>query len=102
MLGQEDEPVTLDRHSPVLHLVQTIRDEAHRFALTFHRKRRTMRDRANALREIPGIGEQATRRLLEHFGSVRAVGTADRAALEAVVTRGQAEAILKYFREEAG
>ena len=100
VLGQEDEPVTLDRHSPVLHLVQTIRDEAHRFALTFHRKRRTMRDRANALREIPGIGEQTTRRLLQHFGSVRAVGTADGAALEAVVTRAQAEAILKYFREE--
>src|SRR6202521_1330479 len=64
--GQEDEPVVLDHHSPVLHLVQMIRDEAHRFAVTFHRKRRQIRDRATELREIPGVGESTTRRLLEH------------------------------------
>ena len=58
--GQENEPVALDRHSPVLHLVQLVRDEAHRFAVTFHRKRRQMRDRQSELREIPGVG--ATRR----------------------------------------
>ena len=52
--GQEDEPVVLDRHSPVLHLVQMMRDEAHRFAVTFHRKRRQMRDRKTELLEIPG------------------------------------------------
>ena len=67
--GQESEPVALDRHSPVLHMVQQIRDEAHRFAVTFHRKRRQIRDRATELREIEGIGEQTTRRLLQHFGS---------------------------------
>src|SRR5713226_2731760 len=61
--GQEDEPVVLDHHSPVLHLVQMIRDEAHRFAVTFHRKRRQIRDRATELREIPGVGESTTRRL---------------------------------------
>ena len=65
--GQEDEPVVLDHHSPVLHVVQMIRDEAHRFAVTFHRKRRQIRDRATELREIPGVGESTTRRLLEHF-----------------------------------
>ena len=99
--GQEDEPVVLDRHSPVLHLVQLIRDEAHRFAVTFHRKRRQMRDRATELLEIPGVGERTTRRLLEHFGSLQAVKQADVAALSAVVTRPQAEAIQKYFREAA-
>jgi excinuclease ABC subunit C len=97
--GQEDEPVVLDRHSPVLHLVQMIRDEAHRFAVTFHRKRRQMRDRATALREIPGVGEATTRRLLEHFGSLQAVKQADVAALSAVVTKNQAEAILDHFRK---
>src|SRR5882762_439105 len=53
--GQEDEPVVLDHHSPVLHLVQMIRDEAHRFAVTFHRKRRQIRDRTTELREIAGV-----------------------------------------------
>ncbi len=98
--GQENEPVALDHHSPVLHLVQLIRDEAHRFAVTFHRKRRQMRDRSTELREIPGVGESTTRRLLAHFGSVQAVKQADSAALSAVVTRTQAEAILDHFRKQ--
>jgi excinuclease ABC subunit C len=97
--GQEDEPVALDHHSPVLHLVQLIRDEAHRFAVTFHRKRRQMRDRSTELLEIPGVGTSTTRRLLEHFGSVQAVKQADAAALSAVVTRNQADAILMHFRK---
>jgi excinuclease ABC subunit C len=98
--GQEDEPIVLDRHSPVLHLVQMIRDESHRFAVTFHRKRRQMRDRKSELLEIPGIGAQTTRRLVEHFGSVRAVKQADSAALSAVVNAKQAEAILSFFRNQ--
>jgi len=97
--GQERDPVALDHHSPVLHLIQLIRDEAHRFAVTFHRKRRQMRDRSTELREIPGVGESTTRRLLEHFGSLQAVKQADAAALSAVVTRSQAEAISSYFRK---
>ena len=96
--GQEDDPIVLDHHSPVLHLVQQIRDEAHRFAVTFHRKRRQIRDRATELREIPGIGESTTRRLLEHFGSLQAVKQADVAALSAVVTKTQAQSILDHFR----
>ena len=99
VFGQENEPVVLDHHSPVLHLVQLIRDEAHRFAVTFHRKRRQMRDRSTELLEIPGVGERTTRRLLEHFGSVQAVKQADSAALFSVVTRAQAEAILEHFRK---
>ncbi|MBZ5646548.1 MAG: excinuclease ABC subunit UvrC [Acidobacteriia bacterium] len=99
--GQENEPVALDRHSPVLHLVQLIRDESHRFAVTFHRKRREMRDRSTELLEIPGIGARASKRLLQHFGSVRAIQQADAAALSAVVNGKQAEAILEYFRTTA-
>jgi len=97
--GQEKDPIALDHHSPVLHLVQLIRDEAHRFAVTFHRKRRQMRDRSTELLEIPGVGASTTRRLLEHFGSLRAVQQADAAALSAVVTRAQAEAIQNHFRK---
>jgi excinuclease ABC subunit C len=99
VLGQENEPIVLDHHSPVLHLVQLIRDEAHRFALTFHRKRRQMRDRSTELLEIPGVGENTTRRLLQHFGSLQAVKQADVAALSSVVTRSQAEAILEHFQK---
>ena len=97
--GQEKDPVALDHHSPVLHLIQLIRDEAHRFAVTFHRKRRQMRDRSTELLEIPGVGESTTRRLLEHFGSLQAVKQADASALSAVVTRVQAEAISNHFRK---
>jgi excinuclease ABC subunit C len=97
VLGQEHEPVVLDHRSPVLHVVQMVRDEAHRFAVTFHRKRRQMRDRSTELREVPGIGESTTRRLLQHFGSLQAVKEADAASLSAVVTRVQAEAIRKHF-----
>jgi excinuclease ABC subunit C len=97
--GQENEPIVLDHHNPVLHRVQLIRDEAHRFAVTFHRKRRQIRDRATELREIPGVGERTTRRLLQHFGSLQAVKHADVAALSAVVTKSQAEAILEHFQK---
>jgi excinuclease ABC subunit C len=99
--GQEKDPIALDHHSPVLHLIQLIRDEAHRFAVTFHRKRRQMRDRSTELLEVPGVGASTTRRLLEHFGSLQAVKQADPAALSAVVTRVQAEAICNHFRKVA-
>ncbi|HEX6823383.1 MAG TPA: excinuclease ABC subunit UvrC [Candidatus Sulfotelmatobacter sp.] len=97
--GQEKDPIALDHHSPVLHLIQMIRDEAHRFAVTFHRKRRQMRDRATELLDIPGVGSNTSRRLLEHFGSVQAVRQADTAALSAVVTQVQAEAIRNHFNK---
>jgi len=97
--GQEKDPIALDHHSPVLHLIQMIRDEAHRFAVTFHRKRRQIRDRSTELLEIPGVGASTSRRLLEHFGSVQAVKQADAAALSAVVTRVQAEAIRNHFHK---
>jgi excinuclease ABC subunit C len=99
VFGQEDDPVVLDRHSPVLHLVQLVRDESHRFAVTFHRKRRQMRDRKSELLEIPGVGERTRQRLLQHFGSVRAVQQADAAALSAVLTKSQTEAVLRHFRQ---
>jgi excinuclease ABC subunit C len=97
VFGQESEPVVLERHSPVLHLIQMIRDESHRFAVTFHRKRRQMRDRQSELEEIPGIGSTTRKRLLQHFGSLKAVRDADEAALAAVVNKKQAAAIRNYF-----
>ncbi len=96
--GQEDEPVVLDRHSPVLHLVQRIRDESHRFASTYHRKRREMRDRDSDLLRIPGVGAQTHTRLITHFGSLRAIQSASLEALQSVVSRKVAEAICAHFQ----
>jgi len=103
--GQEDDPVVLDRRSPVLHVIQKIRDESHRFAVTYHRKRRQMRDRTSELDEIPGVGTITRQRLLEHFGSVRALKqTAEKNpdALTAVVNKATAEKIRRFFAEQSG
>ncbi len=99
--GQENEPVVLDRRSPVLHLVQKIRDESHRFAVTYHRKRREMRDRDSELLAIPGVGPRTRQRLLEHFGSIRGIKQASPDALTAVVNAATAERIRKHFDAEA-
>jgi excinuclease ABC subunit C len=97
LYGQEDDPIVLDRRSPVLHLIQRVRDESHRFAITYHRKRREMRDRDSELLSIPGVGTLTRTRLVEHFGSVRSVKEADIAALTAVVPRKTADAIYNFF-----
>ena len=95
--GQEDEPIVLDRRSPVLHLIQRIRDESHRFAIAYHRKRREMRDRDSELLAIPGVGTRTRQRLLEHFGSLRSVSTATLEALSAVVPPRTAQTIHAHF-----
>jgi excinuclease ABC subunit C len=97
LYGNEDEPVVLDRHSPVLHLIQLIRDESHRFAIGYHRQRRAMRDRDSELLNIPGVGPQTRQRLLTHFGSLRDVQQATAESLAAVVSRKTAETIWQHF-----
>ena len=99
LYGAEDEPIVLDRRSPVLHLVQMIRDESHRFAVGYHRQRRAMRDRDSELLNIPGVGAQTRQRLLTHFGSPREVQQATAESLAAVVPRKTADAIWKHFHE---
>jgi excinuclease ABC subunit C len=97
--GNEEEPVVLDRRSPVLHLVQLIRDESHRFAVGYHRQRRAMRDRDSELLNIPGVGQQTRQRLLTHFGSLRDVQQATAESLAAVVPRKTAETIWQHFHQ---
>jgi len=98
--GSEDEPIVLDRRSPVLHLVQLIRDESHRFAVGYHRQRRAMRDRDSELLNIPGVGAQTRQRLLTHFGSLRDVQQATAESLAAVVSRKTADTIWQHFHAE--
>jgi excinuclease ABC subunit C len=97
VLGQEDEPMVLERRSPVLRLIQMVRDESHRFAVTYHRKRREMRDRESELLEIEGVGARTRARLLEHFGSLRDVKAASMDALTAVVNASVAVKIRAHF-----
>jgi excinuclease ABC subunit C len=88
--GQEEEPIVLDRFSPVLHLVQTVRDEAHRFAVTFHRTRRNESRMRSELDRIPGIGEKTVMKLLRHFGSLERVREAPEEELARVAGRAAA------------
>lgn len=97
VFGREGEPIVLDHHSPVLHLVQRIRDEAHRFAVTFHRKRRTRRELSSELLGVPGVGERTARKLLEHFGSMSKLKSVSRAELSQIVTQKQAIRIMEYL-----
>ena len=99
VLGQEDDPIVLERHSPILHLVQQIRDETHRFAVTFHRQRRTRRHLHSALVDIPGIGERTAQKLLRQFGSIANLRQAGLEELSKVVTRPQAQRIVEHLRE---
>ncbi len=97
VLGQENEPVALDRFSPILHLVQTIRDEAHRFAVTFHRTRRNARTLTSELDGIQGIGEITVRKLLKEFGSSALVQQATEEELAKKVGRAAARKIRAHY-----
>jgi excinuclease ABC subunit C len=95
--GQENEPIILDRHSPVLHLIQQIRDETHRFAVTFHRQRRAKRQTKTALSDIPGIGPTTIRKLLREFGSIANIQRAGLEAVAKIIPRKSAEKVVAHL-----
>jgi excinuclease ABC subunit C len=95
--GQEDEPIILDRFSPILHLIQSIRDEAHRFAVTFHRSRRNAKQLTSELDAIKGIGAKTVRRLLKEFGSSELVRDASEERLAQVVGRAAARKVKAHY-----
>jgi len=100
--GQEDEPVVLDRHSPVLHLVQMVRDEAHRFAVTFHRTRRNAVRLTSELSQVPGVGAKTVRKLLTAFGSLERLREADSEAISRVAGPAVARKLADYFERTRG
>ncbi|MBI4443004.1 MAG: excinuclease ABC subunit UvrC [Acidobacteria bacterium] len=102
VFGQESEPLRLEPHSPVLHLIQQVRDESHRFAVGFHRQRRDSRRLRSELLQIPGIGDKTARRLLERFGSLEKIRAASEEALRSVVNRRQAALLRRYFAPQNG
>jgi excinuclease ABC subunit C len=95
--GQEDEPIILDRFSPILHLIQSIRDEAHRFAVTFHRSRRNARQLTSELDEIPGVGKKTVVRLLKELGSSELVRAASEDRLADIVGRAAARRVRAHY-----
>jgi excinuclease ABC subunit C len=94
---EHEDPIALATHDPALLLIQRIRDEAHRFAVTFHRRARTMRDLRSELDDVPGIGSRRRRTLLTTFGSLAGVRRATREELAAVVGAKIADAVLAFF-----
>lgn len=95
--GQEDEPAILERHNPVLHLIQTIRDEAHRFAVTFHRTRRNASRLTSELEQIPGIGKITLGKLLREFGSPEQVKSTPLDALSAAIGPAAARKVHDFY-----
>ena len=98
--GREHEPVFLDQHSPVLRFLQMIRDETHRTAVAYHRKRRELRDFTSELTAIPGVGEKRKNRLLRNLGSIQRVAGASVAELSPFVGRKTAEEIVEHFTRQ--
>ena len=97
--GQEEEPVVLDKFSPMLHLVQQIRDEAHRFAVTFHRTRRNANRLTSELHDVPGIGEKTVQKLLRTLGSLERVRQSSDAELTKIAGRAAATKLRRFFEE---
>ena len=97
---EQSDPILLPRSSKALHLLQRVRDEAHRFAITYHRAARGKAMRASVLNEIPGIGPKRRRALIRHFGSVEAIKNASVEELERVpsMTKPAAEAAFAFFK----
>jgi excinuclease ABC subunit C len=100
VLGQEHEPFYLERHNPVLHLIQMIRDEAHRFAVSFHRTRRNASRLTSELEEIPGIGKATLGKLLREFGSPEQVKAAPLEALSKVIGPAAARKVLDFYTHD--
>jgi excinuclease ABC subunit C len=100
--GKEDSPIELPKDSPVLHLIQTMRDEAHRFAVSYHRKRRELRDFDSELMDVPGIGEVRKKVLLRAFGSLERVKQAAFDELAPYVGPKAASQIIQHFSGKSG
>ena len=104
MLPDQEESILLDRHSEALHLIQRLRDEAHRFAITSHRALRARQSIRSQLEEVPGVGPNRRKALLKHFQTVEKLREADVEALSQVpgMTRPAAEAVYAFLHPPVG
>jgi excinuclease ABC subunit C len=98
--GQENEPIQLDHYSPVLHLIQQVRDEAHRFAVTFHRTRRSAARLTSELEQVEGIGSKTIAKLLREFGSLERVREATSEELAKVIGPAAARRLREFYNAQ--
>jgi excinuclease ABC subunit C len=95
--GREDRPIPFDRNSLAFRLILQIREETHKTAVQYHRKRREMRDFSSELSEIPGVGEKRKMKLLRHFGSIERIAKAEVVELTPFVGPKAANEIAEHF-----
>ena len=100
--GREHDPVQMEARSPALRLIQRIRDETHRIAVTYHRKRREIRDFSSELTAIPGVGDKRKQKLLRNFGSVVRIAKASVEELKPYVGEPTAQEIFAHFQKQKG
>jgi excinuclease ABC subunit C len=93
------QPIVLDQHSPARQLLERVRDEAHRFAVTFHRQQRKARDMSSSLESIPGVGPKKRRKLLTHFKSLKGVKAASAEELQEVLGAKLGEQVYRHVHE---
>ncbi|MDP3469280.1 MAG: excinuclease ABC subunit UvrC [Daejeonella sp.] len=93
-------PLYLDKKSETLKIIQQLRDEAHRFGITFHRKKRNNATLASELESIPGVGKASAEKLLRHFRSVKKIKEASKVELLEVLNKSQTDAVLEFFKSD--
>jgi excinuclease ABC subunit C len=91
-------PLYLDKKSETLKIIQQLRDEAHRFGITFHRKKRSIATLASELESIPGIGKTSAEKLLRQFKSVKKIKEANKEALMEILNKNQIDALIEFFK----
>jgi excinuclease ABC subunit C len=100
--GREDQPIPFDRNSQAFRLILQIREETHKTAVQYHRKRREMRDFTSELSEIPGVGEKRKMKLLRQFGSIERIAKASVEELSPFVGKKTASEIVEHFEKQKG
>ena len=102
VFGREDQPIEFDRNSQAFRLILQIREETHRTAVEFHRKRREKRDFSSELSEIPGIGAKRKMKLLRSFGSIERIAKSSAEELRPFVGQKAAAEIVAHFERQRG
>ncbi len=100
IFGREDQPIPFDRNSLAFRMILQIREETHKTAIEFHRKRREKRDFSSELSEIPGVGEKRKMKLLRSFGSIERIAKASVEELSPFTGRRAADEIVNHFERQ--
>ncbi len=98
IIGKDNETIGLKQNTPLFRLMTQIQDEVHRFAITFHREKRSKRQTASELDSIKGIGEKSKQALLQHFKSIKRIKLADTEEIAAIIGKAKAEIIANYIK----